>query len=148
MNCKCSHTKHSRIVKLGIMLDIHTLCQFSRNHCVGICAFLVPANMIITTQTLIFNGFRRPQWQSVTTAIASFAYAMILLLHVWTWFMIGVVLAPSFILLFLSMVCLGINLWAIANPTSLSYLLRWLVQTGKDLFDGFSYGKTGSKASS
>lgn len=145
MNCNCSHANHSRIVKLKTMLDIHTLhtlCQFSRNHCVGICAFLVPANMIITTQTLIFTGFRRPQWQSITTAITSFSYAIILLLHVWTWFLIGVVMAPTFILIFLALVCLGINLWAIVNPTSLSYLLRWLAQTGKAFLDGFSYKHT------
>ena len=98
--------------------------------------------MIITTQTMIFNGFRRPQWQSITTAIAAFIYAIILLLHVWTWFMIGVVMAPSFILLFLSIVCLGINLWAIAHPASLSYLLRWLGQTGKGFLDGVSYEHT------
>ncbi|NJL91074.1 MAG: hypothetical protein HC916_15770 [Coleofasciculaceae cyanobacterium SM2_1_6] len=124
------------------MLDIHTLhtlCQLSRSHCVGICAFLVPANMIITSQTLIFTGFRRPHWQLLTTAIASFTYAIILLLHVWTWFLIGVVMAPSFILLFLSIVCLGINFWAIGHPRSLAFLLHWLVQGGKNLINDFSY---------
>jgi len=124
------------------MLDIHTLCQLSRDHCVGICAFLVPANLIITTQTVIFTAFRRPYWQPVTTTIAAFTYATILLLHVWTWFLIGVVMAPTFILLCLSIVCLGINLWAIAHPASLSYLLRWLGQTGKALLDGVSYKHT------
>jgi len=124
------------------MLDIHTLCQLSRDHCVGICAFLVPANMIVTTQTMIFTGCRRPHWQSITTAIAAFTYAMILLLHVWTWFMVGVVMAPTFILMFLALVCLGINLWAIGHPTSFAHLLRWLVSTGKNVLYGFSYKHT------
>jgi len=124
------------------MLDIHTLCQLSRDYCVGICAFLVPANMIITTQTMIFTGCHRPKWQSITTAIAAFTYAIILLLHVWTWFMIGVVMAPTFILIFLAVVCLGINLWAIGHPTSLAHLLRWLVRSGKDALYGLSYRHT------
>jgi Flp pilus assembly protein TadB len=57
--------------------------------------------------------------------IASFL-ALILLLHNFTWFIIGVVMAPTYILLILACVCLGVNFWAIADPASMSQLLRQL----------------------
>lgn len=122
------------------MLDIHTLCQFSRDHCIAICAFLVPANMIATLQTMIFTGLSRPRWQSGGTAIAAITYAFTMIMHVWTWFMVGVVMAPTFILLFLALVCLGINLWAIGHPASLAHLLRWLGRRGKMFFTDFLTG--------
>jgi hypothetical protein len=30
------------------------IAEFSRQNCIAICAFLVPANLIITIQTLVF----------------------------------------------------------------------------------------------
>lgn len=113
------------------MLDIHHLCQFSRDHCIAICAFLVPANLIATIQTMIFTGLYRPRWQPVGTAIAAITYALVIGWHVLTWFMIGVVMAPSFILLVLAAVCLGINLWSLCHPVSLAQTLRWVFTTGQ-----------------
>jgi ABC-type multidrug transport system permease subunit len=46
-----------------------------------------------------------------------------MVLHVYTWFMIGVVMAPTYILLALGSICLGINFWAIAHPQSMAGLL-------------------------
>lgn len=95
------------------MVDFSTLTQslaeFSRCHCVAICAFLVPANLLVTLATMILAGLHRPRmqvWRSATWA-AFLAIAMVL--HVWTWFAIGVVMAPTFILLALAAVCLLIN---------------------------------------
>jgi hypothetical protein len=130
------------------MLDIHNLCQFSRDHCIAICAFLVPANMIATLQTMIFTGLYRPRWQSVGSAIAAITYALVIGWHVLTWFMIGVIMAPTFILLFLSVVCLTINFWSLAHPASLAHLLRWLYQAGKNIWDGFSYKRMSEKSAS
>ena len=113
------------------MLDIHNLCQFSRDHCIAICAFLVPANLIATSQTMIFTGLHRPRWQSVGIAIAAISYALVIGWHVLTWFMIGIVMAPTFILLFLSAVCLTINFWSLAHSASLAQLLRWVFTTGR-----------------
>lgn len=128
------------------MLDIHNLCQFSRDHCIAICAFLVPANLIATLQTMIFTGLYRPRRQSVAVAIAAITYALVIGWHVLTWFMIGVVMAPTFILLFLSAVCLTINFWSLTHPTSLAHLLRWLIQVGKNIWDGFSYKRMPEKS--
>lgn len=111
------------------MFDFNILCEFSRNNCIGICAFLVPANLISTSQTLIFTGLNRPQWQVQSTVGAAIAYALVIILHVLTWFWAGVVMAPTYILLVLGSVCLILNMWAIAHPSSMANLLKtgWLV---------------------
>lgn len=96
------------------MFDFNTLAEFSRNHCVALCAFLVPANLITTSLTILLSVFHRWQflqvWQSA--AIAGF-FAALMLLHVFTWFAVGVVLAPTYILMCLAGSCLLTNLGAV-----------------------------------
>ncbi|MBD2514561.1 hypothetical protein H6G93_05980 [Nostoc sp. FACHB-973] len=108
------------------MFDFNTLAEFSRANCVTICAFLVPANLLVTILTMVLTVLRRPShqiWQSA--GIASF-FASVMLLHVYTWFMVGVVMAPTYILMSLAITCLVINSAAIifhrryANIPSLS----------------------------
>ncbi|MBW4556228.1 MAG: hypothetical protein KME59_09865 [Trichormus sp. ATA11-4-KO1] len=91
------------------MLDFNTLAEFSRANCVSICAFLVPANLIATSLTIILTVLRCPThqvWKAV--GIAS-TFAFIMVLHVYTWFIIGVVMAPTYILLSLAISCLLTN---------------------------------------
>lgn len=108
------------------MLDINPLLEFSRSHCVAICAVLVPANLTATTLTLVAVGQHRPpQRVRQLTAIASLV-ALLMLLHVMTWLIVGVIMAPTFILFALGSICLLINGWAIAHPASLSGLLSRL----------------------
>ncbi|GAB4234311.1 MAG: hypothetical protein Kow00121_62100 [Elainellaceae cyanobacterium] len=93
------------------MLDL--LFEWSRTYCIAICAVLVPANLLATLQTMIFVGFGRPIAQvSGMAAVASF-YALLLVLHVITWFAIGVVMAPTYILTALGCTCWLINAGAI-----------------------------------
>ncbi|MDZ8082968.1 MAG: hypothetical protein RMX35_28365 [Nostoc sp. DcaGUA01] len=108
------------------MFDFNTLAEFSRANCVTICTFLVPANLLVTILTMVLTALRRPShqiWQSA--AIASF-FASVMILHVYTWFLIGVVMAPTYILMSLAISCLLTNLTAIifhrryGNSTSLS----------------------------
>ncbi|MEH1806589.1 hypothetical protein [Nostoc sp.] len=95
------------------MLDFNTLAEFSRGNCISICAFLVPANLLVTISTMILVALRRPSYQVWQSAgIASF-FASVMILHVYTWFMIGVVMAPTYILLCLAITCLVTNLTAI-----------------------------------
>ncbi len=94
------------------MLDINTIAEFSRNNCVAICAFLVPANLIATTSTMILAALHRPLSQvSQSVAVAGF-FAAIMILHVYTWFAIGIVAVPTYILLWLAITCLFTNLGA------------------------------------
>ncbi|MBD0263994.1 MAG: hypothetical protein ICV78_15070 [Tolypothrix sp. Co-bin9] len=95
------------------MLDFNTITELSRANCATICAFLVPANLLATFSAIILAALRRPThqvWQACT--IGSF-FAVVMILHVYTWFMIGVVMAPTYILMWLAITCLLSNFGAI-----------------------------------
>ncbi|NMG20624.1 hypothetical protein [Brasilonema bromeliae] len=97
------------------MLDFNTLTAFSSTYCIGICAFLIPANLISTLSTIILTLLSRPAiqiWQSA--GIASF-FALLMILHVFAWFMMGVVMAPTYILLVLGSICLLANFMTILS---------------------------------
>lgn len=96
------------------MLDLNTLAEFSRANCISICAFLVPANLIATSLTMILvfiNRQRLSQQVRQACGIASF-FAVIMMLHVYTWFEIGVVRTETYILLSLGISCLVTNIVA------------------------------------
>lgn len=96
------------------MLDFNPFLAFSQNHCIAICAVLVPANLLATLQTLIMVGVRRPSADiTLITAVASL-YALLMILHVGSWLASGVVMLPTFILAGLAGVCFVVNSWAIA----------------------------------
>lgn len=109
------------------MFDLNTIFEFSRTNCVAICAFLVPANLLLTLQTIILTTLRRPQVQVRQAAILACIPAVVMVLHVFTWLMIGVVMAPTYILFLLGSTCLVINLWAITNSQSMVRLLQSLL---------------------
>ncbi|AFY50808.1 hypothetical protein Nos7524_5083 [Nostoc sp. PCC 7524] len=95
------------------MLDFHTLAEFSRTNCLGICAFLVPANLLATLLTIILAVIGRPTVQIWQAASFASIFAVLMVLHVYTWFMIGVVMPPTYILLGLAITCLIANIAAI-----------------------------------
>lgn len=91
-------------------LTYSPLAAFSREHCVAICAFLVPANLLITIQTLGLVTLNR-SFSSIQRSVAiSLPFALILMLHVGTWLMVGVIHPFTFILLTLATICLITNL--------------------------------------
>jgi hypothetical protein len=90
-----------------------SLFAFSAAHCIGLCAFLIPANLLATLMTLVLAALGRPGVGTAATVAALLAATMAL--HVWAWFIVGVVMAPSFILLALAALCLGLNLWAVSR---------------------------------
>ncbi|UBF26241.1 hypothetical protein K9N68_32835 [Kovacikia minuta CCNUW1] len=112
------------------MFDLTPLFEFSYTHCIAICSFLVPVNLLTTFQTMILVGLKHPTiriWQAA--GLAGFC-SLLMVLHVMTWFLIGVVRMETFVLLTLGAVCLSINLWAVAHSPS----LRWiLVRLGRSL---------------
>ncbi|HBL14564.1 MAG TPA: hypothetical protein DD379_24880 [Cyanobacteria bacterium UBA11162] len=108
------------------MFDFTPLVEFSCNNCVAICAVLVPANLLLTLHTMILTGLQRPQNQVRQAAWLACIPAGVMVLHVLIWWMIGVVMAPTFILLWLASTCLGINFWAVNYPQSMTRLLRTL----------------------
>ncbi|GAC1457814.1 MAG: hypothetical protein NVS2B14_02620 [Chamaesiphon sp.] len=115
---------------MDLMFDFNTLAEFSRTNCITLCAFLVPANLLATLLTVIFTTLRRPQSQVWQTAVMATIFALVMELHVFSWFLIGVVMAPTYILLLLGSTCLSINLWALAHPTSMIQLITQTLPNG------------------
>jgi len=99
------------------MFDLHCLGSvvgdFSRSHCVAICAFLVPANLIATSQTILLTILKRSPVEIFTISASAIIYALLMIAHVISWYIVGVVMAPTFILMFLGIICLTVNLTAI-----------------------------------
>ena len=108
------------------MFDFNTLTEFSRANCIAISAFWVPANLVATSLTIIFTVLRRPAVQVCLAAGVASIFASVMILHVFTWFMIGVVMAPTYILFTLGSTCLGINFWAITHPQTQARFLQAL----------------------
>jgi hypothetical protein len=106
------------------MLDFNTITEFSHTYCIAICAFLVPANLLATLMTGIFTGLNRPRVQVRASVVVASLFATAMIFHVFTWFAIGVVMPPTYILLLMAIVCLAINLWAIGHPASMMQLIR------------------------
>lgn len=110
------------------MLDFNSLFEFSRTHCIAICAFLVPANLLATSLTIVLTALRRSYSKVLQSAGVGGLFAGIMALHVITWFLVGVVMLPTFVLSVLAIVCLAINLWAVLGQTSMANFLGALVK--------------------
>ena len=106
------------------MFDFHTINEFSRTYCIAICAFLVPANLLTAITVMVLTALNRPRLQIWKAAGIGNLFASVMIFHVFSWFAVGVVMAPTYILLLLGSTCLSINLWAIAHPSSMMRLLR------------------------
>ncbi|NET02580.1 MAG: hypothetical protein F6K62_16495 [Sphaerospermopsis sp. SIO1G2] len=92
------------------MIDINALFEFSRANCAGICAFLVPANILATFLTVTLAVLNRPTLPILPAIGFASILASIMIVHVYTWFAIGVVMLPTYILLGLASTCLVTNL--------------------------------------
>jgi len=105
------------------MINFTALLEFSHTYCVAICAVLVPLNLIATLQTLFLVGLKRsPRQVRMAIGLASLV-ALVMVFHVLTWFVIGVVMVQTYVLLSLGGVCLSVNLWAAVHPRSMSWVL-------------------------
>jgi hypothetical protein len=94
--------------------------EFSRNRCFNICVVLVPANVIAVLQVMLLG--RSPWVKSII--LMSVIYALLMIFHVFSWFAVGVVMAPTFILLGLAIACLGIDVMAVVAPVQLERVFR------------------------
>ncbi|MGD1851254.1 MAG: hypothetical protein ACFCBU_11835 [Cyanophyceae cyanobacterium] len=91
----------------------HAAAQFSRAYCVQICAFLVPANLAATLQTLMMMTMERPLAQVGSMGAIATALAVTMVLHVAPWVVVGVVMVPTFVLLSFGLACCIVNVWAV-----------------------------------
>jgi hypothetical protein len=106
------------------MIDPQSIFEFSRDHCVAICSFLVPANLMTTIATLVLVIMNQPllkiRW---SVGIAS-VFALTLFLHVSTWFIIGVITPVTFILFGLGATCLVVDALALYHQEITQIALR------------------------
>ena len=105
------------------------LCEFSRCHCIAICGGLVPFNLILSFLTLVYVARQASPNLIQKNAIAVYGGVTLMVLHVSTWFLVGVVMIPTFLLPAFGAVCVVINLWGTQAPDSLRRFLFWLYQT-------------------
>lgn len=118
------------------------LLEFSHQHCLAICAALVPLNLLATSLTLGLVGSNRShRLIHLSTTIASL-FAAVMVLHVMTWFVIGVVMLPTYVLLTLASLCLLINLWARLSPINLRHFLIAVGQRGRLALNRWGRGRS------
>jgi hypothetical protein len=75
------------------MCNANFLFEFSRHHCITICGLMVPASLLSTLQTMLLVERHRSQSQVRRTMVIASFFALTLLLHNFTWFIVGVVMA-------------------------------------------------------
>jgi hypothetical protein len=109
------------------MLDLSALNEFSRCHCIAICAGLLPANLLLSTAVIgltMFDGsWAARRWLS----IGGLFCFVLLFSHVVSWWLIGVVAPATFILPSLGMLCSAINWACLTYPVSMGRFWRSIV---------------------
>ena len=110
------------------MLGFDTVFEFSRHHCVAVCAFLVPANLLTTLITLLLLFLKTPVDRIRIAASFATIFAFSLFLHICTWLMIGVITPVTFILFGLGTMCLSINISALIYSQKWQNVLAFLTQ--------------------
>jgi len=119
------------------MLEMNNLIEFSHIYCVAICGFLVPMNVLASLQPIIFTALDRPKKEINLMALVASLYALMIILHVGSWFIVGVVRIQTFILLWFASCCLITNTWAIIHGSSmkatLQFLQKFLVKLAQNL---------------
>jgi len=110
------------------MLDLNTVLAFSHTYCIAICSVLVPLNLLLTGATLALVGFDRPQEQVRQSTSLAIVSSLLMVLHVLTWLLVGVVRIQTFVLFSLGLCCLILNGWALLQAGSLKHIVHVVVQ--------------------
>ena len=129
---------------LDFSLDFSTINHLSRCHCVAICAFLVPTNLLLSTAVILLTGLARsplvqaelsPKVQAKLSpqtrrnlSIAGTLTALLLIAHVASWWIVGVVAPATFILPALGAVCTLVN-WSCIKYSAIAghYIEAWVL---------------------
>jgi predicted membrane protein len=105
------------------MFDFNSLSEFSQTHCIALCAFLVPTILLLTLTTIILTAFDHAKIKVIITASLAFLSAVVMITHVVLWFLVGVIMPPTFILLYMATGCFIVNTWALIHPVSMTKLV-------------------------
>jgi hypothetical protein len=107
------------------MLDFTALEHFSRCHCVAICAVLIPVNLLMSLAVIVLSALDRSPQQRRQIAMLAWLPALLLVAHVASWWVVGVIAPASFLLPFVALLCTAINCCCLWRPT--------IVQQGYEL---------------
>lgn len=110
------------------MLELNTIGEFSRCHCIGICAVLIPTSLCLASATILGTATNRSIRVVRTTIFLGILTAILLLVHVVTWLSIGVVMLPTFILPVMAISTLSIQIYALVNPQHLKNSILTIVK--------------------
>ncbi|MEM1168246.1 MAG: hypothetical protein AAGJ08_03940 [Cyanobacteria bacterium P01_H01_bin.35] len=110
------------------MFDLNNIIEFSHLYCVAICGLLVPMNVLASLQPIIFTILHRPKKEINLMALVASFYALMMILHVGSWFIVGVVRIQTFILLWFATCCLITNIWAVVHGSSMRATIQFLKQ--------------------
>lgn len=110
------------------MLDLNSTIEFSQINCIAICSFLVPMNLLASLQSIIFISLCRPKQEIKLMALVASLYALMIILHVGTWFIVGVVRTQTFILLSFAISSLITNIWAVNHGDSMRATIQFIVK--------------------
>lgn len=116
------------------MLDLNPLLTFSHTYCIAICAVLVPLNLLFTLLTFALLATDRPKVRVYQSTGLAIACALLMVLHVETWLMVGVIRIQTFVLFALGLCCLVLNLWALGHPSSQRRVVKAVVQWAMQAF--------------
>jgi prepilin signal peptidase PulO-like enzyme (type II secretory pathway) len=109
------------------MLDFDTLNHLSRCHCVSICAALVPANLLVCSAIILLTGTDRSLQARRWLAVVGAGFFALLLAHVASWWLIGVVAPATFILPSLGLLCSVINWSCLKHEKIMAHYIQSLV---------------------
>ncbi|ABB58506.1 conserved hypothetical protein [Synechococcus elongatus PCC 7942 = FACHB-805] len=82
-----------------------SLSMFSREHCIALCGALVPLTILLTFSAILLVLAEAPRIWQRSLALAGALPAILMVLHVYSWWAVGVVAAPTFILCGLTVIC-------------------------------------------
>ena len=108
------------------MLTLNSIIEFSQINCLAICSFLVPINLLAPVQSIIFTALHRPKKEINVMALFASFYALMIILHIGTWFIVGVVRVETFILFSFASCCLIVNIWAVSHGSSMRRIIQFL----------------------
>ncbi|WP_295618365.1 hypothetical protein [Chamaesiphon sp. GL140_3_metabinner_50] len=123
LNAPARFDRKLTLCRKAAMLELNTIAEFSRSHCIEICAFLVPISLLLTTTTMLLVGLDRSSRLIYASICVAILPPIVLFLHVATWWSIGVVMLPTFILPVLATICLATNAYALIAPKHMRNLL-------------------------
>jgi hypothetical protein len=91
------------------MLDLATLNHFSRCNCVAICAALIPVNLLISMAVITLSALDRSPRKRQRLVLLALCPALLLVAHVASWWVVGVIAPASFLLPAVACLCTLVN---------------------------------------